>query len=33
MILPCQTGPMVFYREATLRMIAAQRGWVCEIPV
>lgn len=24
---------VVFYREATLRMIAAQRGWACEIPV
>lgn len=24
---------VVFYREATLRMIAAQRGWTCEIPI
>jgi ribosomal protein L37AE/L43A len=24
---------VVFYREASLRMIAAQRGWACEIPV
>ena len=24
---------VVFYREATLRAIAAQRGWACEIPV
>lgn len=23
---------VVFYREATLRLIAAQRGWACEIP-
>lgn len=24
---------VVFYREATLQWIAAQRGWTCEIPV
>lgn len=24
---------VVFYREATLRFVAAQRGWSCEIPV
>lgn len=24
---------VVFYREATLRAIATQRGWTCEIPV
>lgn len=24
---------VVFYREATLRRIAAERGWMCEIPV
>ena len=24
---------VVFYREATLRMIAAQRGWQCDVPV
>ena len=24
---------VVFYREATLRMIADRRGWTCEIPV
>ncbi|HUE46649.1 MAG TPA: hypothetical protein VMO81_10380, partial [Aestuariivirgaceae bacterium] len=24
---------VVFYREATMRTIAAQRGWTCECPV
>jgi SAM-dependent methyltransferase len=24
---------VVFYREATLRHLAAQRGWTCEVPV
>jgi hypothetical protein len=24
---------VVFYRAATLRMIATQRGWICDIPV
>jgi SAM-dependent methyltransferase len=24
---------VIFYREATFRVIAAQRGWACEIPV
>jgi SAM-dependent methyltransferase len=23
---------VVFYREATMRVVAAQRGWMCEIP-
>lgn len=23
---------VIFYREATLRLVAAQRGWTCEIP-
>ena len=24
---------VVFYREATFRRIAAERGWHCEVPV